>query len=85
MDGGFFLVQEGQLELFEHRNKFTEIVGHERLFGGERGRKRPQWSVDLARRWLSNDQHEGEMSPGRRDAAGEPDPPRQTRSAAIRR
>lgn len=35
MDGGFFLVQEGKLELFGHRNTFTEIIGRERLFGGE--------------------------------------------------
>ncbi len=35
MEGGFFLVQEGELELYGHRNKFTEIIGHERLFGEE--------------------------------------------------
>lgn len=35
LDGGFFLVQQGELELFGHRNTFTEIIGRERLFGGE--------------------------------------------------
>jgi hypothetical protein len=35
MDGGFFLVQQGQLQLFGHRNAFTEIIGRERPFGGE--------------------------------------------------
>jgi hypothetical protein len=35
MAGGFFLVQEGVLELFGHRNEFTEIIGRERPFGGE--------------------------------------------------
>jgi hypothetical protein len=35
MQGGFFLVQEGELELFGHHNTFTEIIGRERPFGGE--------------------------------------------------
>lgn len=35
MDGGFFLVQEGRLDLRGHRNEFTEIIGRERPFGGE--------------------------------------------------
>jgi len=35
MEGGFFLVQEGELELYGHHNKFTEIIGRERPFGGE--------------------------------------------------
>jgi len=34
MDGGFFLIQEGQLELFGHHNTFTEIIGREHPFGG---------------------------------------------------
>jgi hypothetical protein len=32
--GQFFLVQEGELELFGHHNRFTEIIGRERPFGG---------------------------------------------------
>lgn len=35
MEGGFFLVQEGELELFGHHNTFTEMIGRERPFGGE--------------------------------------------------
>ncbi|HCT81522.1 MAG TPA: hypothetical protein DGG94_12720 [Micromonosporaceae bacterium] len=35
MVGGFFLAQEGELELYGHHNRFTEIIGHERPFGGE--------------------------------------------------
>jgi hypothetical protein len=35
MDGGFFLIQEGELELFGHRNKFTEMIGRTRPFGEE--------------------------------------------------
>jgi hypothetical protein len=35
MDGGFFLIQEGDLELYGHHNTFTEIIGRERPFGGE--------------------------------------------------
>jgi hypothetical protein len=35
LEGGFFLVQEGELELFGHRNRFTEIIGRERPFEGE--------------------------------------------------
>jgi hypothetical protein len=35
LDGGFFLVQQGELELFGHRNRFTEIIGRERPFGGK--------------------------------------------------
>lgn len=35
MEGGFFLVQDGQLELFGHHTKFTEIIGRERPFNGE--------------------------------------------------
>lgn len=35
MEGGFFLIQEGELELYGHRNRFTEIIGRERPFGGE--------------------------------------------------
>lgn len=35
MLGGFFLIQEGELELFGHHNTFTEIIGRERRFGGE--------------------------------------------------
>jgi len=34
MEGGHFLVQDGELELFGHRNAFTEIIGRERPFGG---------------------------------------------------
>ncbi len=34
MEGGFFLVQDGELELFGHRSTFTEIIGRERQFGG---------------------------------------------------
>lgn len=37
MDGGFFLVQDGQLDLFGHHNTFTEVIGRERPFGGETG------------------------------------------------
>lgn len=33
--GEHFLVQEGELELFGHSNRFTEIIGRERPFGGE--------------------------------------------------
>jgi hypothetical protein len=35
MDGGWFLVQVGELELHGHRNRFTEIIGRERPFAGE--------------------------------------------------
>ena len=35
MKGGFFLVQDGELELFGHRNQFTEIIGREKVFGGQ--------------------------------------------------
>ncbi|HCT77997.1 MAG TPA: hypothetical protein DGG94_19100 [Micromonosporaceae bacterium] len=35
MDGGFFLAQEGELELYGHHNTFTEFIGREKLFGGE--------------------------------------------------
>ena len=35
LDGGFFRAQEGELELYGHRNTFTEIIGRERPFGGE--------------------------------------------------
>jgi hypothetical protein len=35
MEGGFFLAQEGELELYGHHNNFTEIIGRERPFGGE--------------------------------------------------
>lgn len=35
LPGGFFLVQEGELELFGHTNTFTEIIGRHRPFGGE--------------------------------------------------
>lgn len=35
MEGGFFLIQQGELDLFGHRNAFTEIIGRERPFGGE--------------------------------------------------
>lgn len=34
MEGGWFLMQRGELELYGHRNRFTEIVGRERPFGG---------------------------------------------------
>ncbi|MGH2381558.1 MAG: hypothetical protein ACRDG7_10105 [Candidatus Limnocylindria bacterium] len=34
MEGGFFLVQDGELELYGHHNTFTEIIGRERPFGG---------------------------------------------------
>ncbi len=33
LPGRFFLVQEGDLELFGHRNRFTEVIGHHRPFG----------------------------------------------------
>lgn len=39
LDGGHFLVQTGEVELFGHRNRFTELVGRERPFGGEPGRE----------------------------------------------
>jgi len=35
LPGGFFLLQEGELELFGHKNRFTEIIGRHRPFGGE--------------------------------------------------
>jgi hypothetical protein len=35
MQGGFFLIQEGELTLYGHHNAFTEIIGRERAFGGE--------------------------------------------------
>lgn len=35
MEGGFFLIQDGDLELFGHRNTFIEIIGRLRPFGGE--------------------------------------------------
>lgn len=35
MAGGHFLIQHGELELYGHRNRFTEIVGREKPFGGE--------------------------------------------------
>jgi hypothetical protein len=34
LPGGFFLLQEGELELFGHKNTFTEIIGRHRPFGG---------------------------------------------------
>jgi hypothetical protein len=33
LPGGFFLVQRGELELFGHRNVFTEVIGREKRFG----------------------------------------------------
>jgi hypothetical protein len=33
LPGRFFLVQEGELELFGHHNRFTEVIGRERRFG----------------------------------------------------
>ena len=33
LPGGFFLAQEGELELFGHKNAFTEIIGRHRPFG----------------------------------------------------
>ncbi|MGH2382050.1 MAG: hypothetical protein ACRDG7_12635 [Candidatus Limnocylindria bacterium] len=35
LPGGRFLIQDGELELFGHRNTFTEIIGREKPFGGE--------------------------------------------------
>ena len=35
MEGGFVLVQEGELESMGQNNRFTEIIGRERVFGGE--------------------------------------------------
>jgi hypothetical protein len=35
LPGEFFLVQEGELDLFGHHSVFTEIIGRERPFGGE--------------------------------------------------
>jgi hypothetical protein len=35
MQGGFFLIQEGELTLYGHHNTFTEIIGRERPFGGQ--------------------------------------------------
>ena len=35
LPGRFFLLQEGELELFGHKNTFTEIIGRHRPFGGE--------------------------------------------------
>ncbi len=35
LDGGFFLVQTGELDLWGHHNRFTEFVGREKPFGGE--------------------------------------------------
>lgn len=35
LPGQFFLIQEGELELFGHHNRFTEIIGRERRFGSE--------------------------------------------------
>jgi hypothetical protein len=34
LEGGFFLVQEGELDVFGHHNHFTEIIGRLRPFGG---------------------------------------------------
>lgn len=34
LEGGFFLVQEGELELFGHHNQFTEVIGRECPFEG---------------------------------------------------
>ncbi|MGI8336258.1 hypothetical protein ACRYCC_40480 [Actinomadura scrupuli] len=35
MDGEYFLIQSGEVELFGNRNRFTEIIGRERPFGAE--------------------------------------------------
>lgn len=35
LDGGFFLIQEGELEVFGHHNRFTEVIGRLRPFMGE--------------------------------------------------
>jgi len=35
LPGGFFLLQEGELVLFGHKNSFTEIIGRHRPFRGE--------------------------------------------------
>lgn len=35
MDGGFFLVQTGELDVFGHHNQFTEIIGRDKPFGGD--------------------------------------------------
>lgn len=35
LDGGYFLMQSGDLHLFGHHNRFIEIVGRERPFGGQ--------------------------------------------------
>lgn len=35
LDGGWFLVQTGELELYGHRNRFTELIGRDRPFGGD--------------------------------------------------
>ena len=37
LPGRFFLLQDGELELFGHSNTFTEIIGRRRPFGGEPG------------------------------------------------
>lgn len=34
MEGGWFLVQTGELTLYGHRNRFTEVIGREKPFGG---------------------------------------------------
>jgi hypothetical protein len=41
LPGGFFLVQEGDLELFGHKKTFTEIIGRRRPFGGEPSAENP--------------------------------------------
>jgi hypothetical protein len=33
LPGGFFLAQEGELELIGHKNAFTELIGRHRPFG----------------------------------------------------
>lgn len=48
LDGDHFLVQEGELELFGHRNRFTEIIGHLKPFGEEAG-------TDIASRTYTSD------------------------------
>jgi len=35
LDGGFFLVQEGELDLFGHHSRFTEVIGRDRPFTGD--------------------------------------------------
>ena len=46
MEGGFFLIQEGDLELFGHHNKFIEIISEQMLGSGHKLSIPKEWMND---------------------------------------